>query len=121
MKKEFSKNDIKSGYVVELRDGSLMMAMRCNQDTFDKILVEKEGEWMPFDCLNSDLTFNDYREYDIMKVYGLNQYPYRALNISSDDRTLLWERKETIEMTMDEVCKALGRQIKIVDKHREDN
>lgn len=119
MKNKFTKSDIKSGYVVELRDGSLMIAMRCKQESFNKILIKKRMEdWMFFDCFNSDLTFNGYSEYDIMKVYGLNQYPYQALNISSTDRPLLWERKKPVEMTMDEICKALGKQVKIVDKHQ---
>lgn len=120
MKNKFSKHDIKSGYVVELRDGSHLMAMRCDQEMFNKILINEEGKWASFDFFNSDLTRKNGCEGDIMKVYGLNRYPHQALDISFKARPLLWERIETVEMTMDEVCEALGKQVKIVDKHREE-
>lgn len=121
MKKEFKKNDIKSGYVVELRDGSRLMAIRYNQELFNKIIIDEDGEWSHFDQFNNELTSKISSKYDIMKVYGLSQYPYQALNISPRYRPLLWERKEPIEMTMDEVCKALGKQVKIVNKCEEDD
>lgn len=121
MKNKFTKGDIKIGYVVELRNGDLKMAMRCNQDEFEKILIGENNCYCCFEDIEEDLTGRCYKQLDIMKIYGLSETKAGALIISTKNRPLLWEREETIEMTMDEVCKELGKQVKIVDKHREDN
>lgn len=43
MREKFTKADLKSGYVVKLRDGSFRMVIRAGN--FTKILVSREGDW----------------------------------------------------------------------------
>lgn len=52
------------------------------------------------------------READIVKVYQpISNKDYGKYKIME----LIWERKEPVEeMTMEEICKALGKTVKIV-------
>lgn len=72
-KLEFTKDDLKTGMVVELRDGS-----RCIYTQRNIINVESRFIGIDdvnynilyfIDYFNDNLTCNDYSEYDIMKIY----------------------------------------------------
>lgn len=111
MNKEFTKNDLKNMDVVLRRDGSVAVI-------FDdpKILVFKGG-WNIFIApyYNSDLTSVTSDKLDIIAV----RRPIETNDISFDAfeknlGRLVYERDETVEMTLEEVCKALGKNVKIV-------
>lgn len=114
---QFTKADLKSGYLVQYRNGELRLVV----ETSDGGFVLLSGECMIY---NSSSSYNDELRYsctalpnDIMKVYGL---PKRAENGSvlfTDGRELIWQREEkpaAKKMTVSEVCKALGYDVEIV-------
>lgn len=113
----FSKRDLKSGYLVEYRNGELRLVAETGDGGF--VLLSGECE-----IYNSSRGYNDDLRYgcaelpnDIMRVYGL---PKRAENgsvLSTSGRELIWQREEkpaAKKMTVADVCKALGYDVEIV-------
>lgn len=116
MKKEFTKADLKVGYLVVDRDGNIKMVMP-TQDGM--IVVYRDGTtWGDMNCINDDLTYhnNYHNHFDIMKVYGFSKYGMEALGFKIGKRPLLWERKEPKKMTVAEIEKALGYEVEIVSE-----
>lgn len=111
MNKEFTKEDLKTGDVVKLRCGELGIVI-----TDFEVIACQNGGWLDFKHIREDLTDSFYGEkYDIMVV----RRPKRNYDCSFDaihhDRGIIvYERKEVEEMTLDEVCKLLGKEIKII-------
>lgn len=114
---QFTKADLKSGYLVEYRSGERRLVVATSDGGF----VLLSGECMIY---NSSSSYNDELRCsctalpnDIMKVYGL---PKRAENgsvLSTSGRELIWQREEkpaVKKMTVSEVCKALGYDVEIV-------
>ena len=111
---EFTKADLKPCMVVVRRNGVIAGVVEnknglCLQNARKTILCYMSE-------YRDDLKKKDIKdsEFDIVRVYGFGLYEF---DISTDNRPLLWERKEepqTEEMTLSEVCKALGKNIKIV-------
>lgn len=135
MEKKFAKKDLRSGYVVEFRNGIRRLVARAG--SFTQILVNPaSGEWNYLASLwRDDLTCNDDtyatlcanecacpqvhpRDYDIVKVWGLNTktagYKY-TLTADTECRDLLWEREpEAKKLTVDEISKLLGYKVEVV-------
>lgn len=122
---QFSKSDLKPGYVVEFRSGRKALILPYHDDLgdCDALLMVYDApnsrSWDPVDaCLSDDLlwkTDNGDKSQDVIRVYGLSDVGGRAISAESvDDRRILWERKETKKMTVAEVCKALGYEVEIV-------
>lgn len=113
--KQFKKSDLKSGDIVELRNGDryiLIKNARHNQyDTPTDIFmsINKSGSmplsWYSDSLLNS----NGDKSYDIMKILDMSEFHRKP--------KWTWEREKTEEMTLEEVCKELGKDIKIVKEH----
>ena len=95
-------DDIKSGYIVILRNGDLYMCMRYDQDNFNKVFVNEHGYQK---CLYNGLNHKWYRSLDIVKVYGLvdDNCKYEALHLSTENRPLLYIEKK--KMTISEIEK----------------
>lgn len=124
--RQFEKSDLKSGDIVELRNGDRYMLIknaRHNQydipaDIF--ISINKFGS-MPLSWYSDSLlNLNGDKSYDIMKISNgfyipniFRTHPSGTLVVPN----WIWEREETEEMTLEEVCKELGRDIKIVKEH----
>ena len=116
MNKNFTKADLKVGYVVKYRNGNLRMVMPyAGGLAFTTI----DGLWLNIGTeLNDDLTekkgiFEGDGILDVMEVYGLNTYGSRTCDISTDDRELLWKREEPPKKTCDKcihkvVCSHVG-------------
>lgn len=124
--KQFKKSDLKSGDIVELRNGDryiLIKNARHNQyDTPTDIFmsINKFGSmplsWYSDSLLNS----NGDKSYDIMKISDSFYIPNIFRTHPSGTLVVpdwAWEREKTEEMTLEEVCKELGRDIKIVKEH----
>ena len=145
MKKNIlKKEDLKSGYVVKLRNGELRMVMRAGN--FTKILVNpmtQEWDYMSAwsDALKSNrrtkklntqtygvqglISFQQVRDesFDIIEVYGLlcstKEYG-EALTCATEHRKLLWKRSEPKKMTVAEISEKLGFEVEIVAEAQED-
>lgn len=135
MEKTFTKKDLRSGYVVEFKNGIRRLVTRTGM--FTQILVNPEtGDWNYLQSgWNVDLTAQDdrYRKmcdsecslpkfyperFDIVKVWGLikstDSYS-KVFTTSIEGRDLLWEREpEAKKLTVDEISKLLGYKVEVV-------
>lgn len=90
----FTLDDLKIGYLVELRDGSGNMVMEATEG---KALIEEyNGYYLELNAYNNNLNYYGDSDYDIIKVYGFSKYKSKALKFTTEDRELLWERKEIL-------------------------
>ena len=115
MDKKFTKADLKSGDVVLRRDGSVEIV--CLETG---TLIRKD-EFNILDELTDDLTdiFKDDDSDDVIVVRRPKQ-PYECQFCAFDEGfgELVYERgDQPEEMTLEEICKALGKEIKIVKEH----
>jgi hypothetical protein len=107
-RKSFTKADLESGMVVEHRNGARYLVLK------DKLL--NIANWRAIENYTSELKecVNGTYPYDIMKIYDTIGVTNLRNAFSDDNLILIWERKEVEEMTLAEVCKLLGKEIKIV-------
>lgn len=114
MRETFKKSDLKTGMIVEFRNGNRYTVMLNTVNTADKavdVLISAENSlsWMPLHDYNDDLRchFEDDRgniqeddDYDIVKVYEPRHcYSFVASKkfngyYCADDNMLIWKRKE---------------------------
>ena len=108
---QFTKADLRTGDVVQLRDGELGIVL-----TDFEVIVCQNGGWLDFKYIREDLTDSFYGgKCDIIIVRRPRQNYECAFDAIHHDRGIIvYERKEPEEMTLAEVCKLLGREIKIV-------
>lgn len=113
MNKKFTKADLKTGDVVKFRNEELGIIIL----EYDTIAC-KNGGWISMNGISEDLTSSFYiGKYDIVAVRRPNENAaccFDAMRANSPRGTLVYERKEPEEMTLAEVCKLLGKEIKIV-------
>ena len=129
---EFKNTDLRSGYVVEFRNGDRRIVARVND--FTRVLVNpKWGNWNYLSEWDDDLKLKKYIRthddeshvetapagaYDIVKVFGLVKgtecYGFACTTRTDGTRPLLWERKEVVKMTVAEICEKLGYEVEIV-------
>ena len=117
------KSDLKTGMIIETRKGKLGMVLL---DTVKGDIIGggchiggDERTWMPLNALNDDLIYPSCYESDIVKVYqpGCGNNIYGSFEVNS--MRLVWERKETIELTFEEIANRLGvdpESLKIIKK-----
>ena len=130
----FTKSDLKTGMVCKHRDGRFSLVAK---DTFEKednlvfvynnrtdlrYFKEDTLKWYPPTTRNRDERTEFQKSIDIVEVYQpinlCNGYiiiskHYSQINTSK--WKLLWkEEPEVEEMTMEEVCRMLGKNIKII-------
>ena len=109
MNSTFTKEDLKTGDVILRRNGQTEIC-NCELGTF----ICKDG-WNNFSGMFDNLTHEEGEEYDIVAVRRpryKGDCIFEAFDLKRGD--LVYERKEVEEMTLAEVCKLLGKEIKIV-------
>jgi hypothetical protein len=130
--KKFTRDDIKPGYVVQLRNGEFRMAMPVGSSGTQILTNELGGRWnylsswgkdlckealMVGDKYMREMCKEEAKQCDIMKVFGyvigMTNYG-RVGELSGDHRPLLWERVEAKKMTVAEIEKELGYSVEIV-------
>ena len=111
-----NKADLKVGYLVEDRAGNLKMVMATTRDL--ELIYEDHMTHGPFNKINDDLTSKAKEEFDIMKVWGFAPFAMYTFNFDTNDRELLWERKEKKKkkMTVAEIEKELGYEVEIISE-----
>lgn len=116
MNKKFTKENLKSGDVILRRNGVVEIVCRetnsfISKDSFSYLSEVNED-------LTYSLSFAPDSDWDIVAVRRPKK-PHECQFCAFDNAygELIYERKETEEMTLEEVCKALGKEIKIVKKH----
>lgn len=123
---EYTRNDIRPGYAVKLRNGEVRVAMPVG--TLNTLILTRGhmDKWTYLSSWKIDLKFSEsamnYHEsasdFDIMEVYGCvtgtDNYA-RCGDISTDHRKLLWSRVEAKKMTVAEISKELGYPVEIME------
>lgn len=104
----FTKADLKTGMVVECRDGSRRLVVG------EKFMGQ--ASWTEFGNYTDDLKNRIKSDFDINMVYESNGNKF---NTVFEDRylTIIWKREEEPEhkeMTVEEIEKELGYKIKVV-------
>lgn len=86
------KSDLKTGYVVELKNGQLYMVMPRNNG----IILDNNDGFMDLNRYTNDFKLRDRNDdkYDIIKIYGFVEATRCSLSINSENRPILWERKD---------------------------
>lgn len=104
--------DIRDGMILKLRNGELKLVR-----TQEGRRIVQDFNLAGFNFLdryNEDLTGGQDligERWDIMKVYlgSLSPYTFKEERVRP-----LWVRPETVEMTLEEICEALGKDVKII-------
>ncbi|MGN0595021.1 MAG: hypothetical protein ACI4I6_07675 [Hominimerdicola sp.] len=113
MEKKFTKSDLKNGDIILRRNGDVEIV--CLETG---TLITQDGFNFLSD-VNADLTDTDDCEYDIIAVRRPKEpgsCQFKAFDKGYGE--LIYERKdEPEEMTLKEICEALGKEIKIVKEH----
>lgn len=116
------KSDLKTGMVVETRNGEKYLVMY-SPDFGKRVFISFDGGFLDLKDYLEDLTFRQPKyirkfnshDFDIVKIYTLGE---TLFDILYDKNRLqyktIWQREEIKEMTIDEIEKELGYRIKIV-------
>lgn len=98
---EFTLDDLKPCMMVELRNGKLVLV---SESTLGLCLVwGNDVQFLDFLNFKNDMTYKckyhgkEFDKLDIIKVYGFSIFPHKSINISTENRELLWERIEKSE------------------------
>lgn len=112
MKQTFTKADLKTGDVVKMKNGIVGII---NRDLDMIILQEK---WLDLEDLSEDLKFTHNRrrdeEWDIVEVRHPNKKSECQFDAIKYGFGTLVYKHQVEEMTLEQVCKLLGKEIKII-------
>ena len=120
---QMTKSELKTGMVVTTREGHKYRVYRniateyTNiSDKENDVLVGSLADWHRLEYYNDNLTHKVYKEYDIMLVELVN-HPYDFIKDLDNVKITktLWERQEVKELTVAEISKLLGYEVKIVE------
>lgn len=105
--KGMNKSDLKTGMVVEYRNGDRDMVLK------DAGIFTDGEDGLLMSEFSDDLIHEVDRDHTIVKVYDAPADFLDYINLNAS-RTLIWQREEVKEMTVDEISKALGYTVKVV-------
>ena len=111
-----SVEDIKVGYVVELRSGSLLMCMEYGEAGL-KCFASDISAILDINKNYTGFNFPSNYMYDVVRVYGFSQEGACALSLSTDFRDCLYKREESKKMTIKQIEKELGYKIELVSEY----
>ena len=108
LRKNFSKEELENFMLVVLRDGEKLIVC-------DDIIIDENHEFLQLSSYNNELLLNNRNnnKFDIMEIYIPKNACHR-LTFDLNYRDCIWKREETKEMTLSEICNALGYNIKII-------
>lgn len=108
---DMTKSDLKSGMVIETREGERYLAVEPNGVLF---FMNLNGHtFFTSAIMHEDMTM-PYQGLDIVKIFA----PCNTFDDCKITQDILWERGKLKEMTMAEIEKALGHPVKIVKEER---
>ncbi len=117
MEQPMKKSDLKTGMIVEMADGAKRLVIA------NTLMGLKSGDGgISMQFVNDDLTLDTQLHEDIVKVYSEPQ-DGKDNHIGSDITWFMrdgctnysrciWKRPEPVEMTLEQVCKELGKILK---------
>lgn len=113
MKHTFTKAGLKAGDIIQQRNGATRIIMKYGDDNHG-VLVGR-SDTTNLDDYREDLSHNSDKHFDIVAI----RRPTKAKDVCFQAfryyyGALIYEREEVEEMTLAEVCKLLGKNIKII-------
>ena len=109
MNNKFTKANLKTGDVIKRRNGWVEIV------NLELGMLIKQTGWNNLDGVREDLTDTIGKEYDIVEVRRpITKGDCQFLAFEHGWGTLVYERPEVEEMTLAEVCRLLGKEIKII-------
>lgn len=108
----FTKEDLKVGYLVKDKDDEFAHIVYTREEG---LCLNYEDGYEPLSNYSSDLTHKTHSDCDVVEVYGLTARGYNAHKFEVGGRKLLRGREEATEMTIEDIQKALGYKIKVVE------
>lgn len=112
---QMRKQDLQPFMLVEYRNGQTRLVAIFGKDV--PMLVGPTGNYMHLHGYTDRLARSDYTlsDLDIMKVYSRSLKEEDTLSFDPSTRELLWERNKPVEeLTMEQLIKRLGYEVKIV-------
>ena len=110
-----TKSELKTGYIVRYRNGSLRMVMDLHNE---RVLVEMNREcpfWHGLDNYTENLESMSYDDLTIVEVYGHSNYASSIWTLDKKHRKLLWKReKEKKKYTYAQLREILGEEFEVV-------
>lgn len=103
--------NLKEGMVIKTRNGQkFYIRNHCQYG----LIASGEKTWIKCNAYDNELNLEDQelKEFDIMEIYDTDAVTIETL-FEDSDLKLIWEREPAEEMTLKEVCEALGKKIKI--------
>jgi hypothetical protein len=104
------KKDLRSGMVIVNREGRKAIVFLNSRE--GDVLGGYDGNnsaWCPLTAIENDLTYKGIPNSDIVKIYSPdNNRAIGSVDIHKGCFTLVWERSETIELTIDDIAKKFG-------------
>jgi hypothetical protein len=115
MNKNFTKADLKVGYVVKLKASTIPHMVAMNR-AGDMGFVDKTGGWVHLKHCDEFLVDKHPTtggDWSVMEVYGYPESVRDAFKFTTDNRELLWKREEPPKKTCDDcihkvVCSHVG-------------
>ena len=107
----FTKEDLKTGDVLLRRDG----AVEIYNGELDMLILQED--WDDPSHIRLDLTSEITPNADIMAIrrpIAKSSCIFGAFEEGHERGILVYQRKEVEEMTLEEVCKLLGKEIRII-------
>ena len=119
MEQKFTKGDLRTGDVVVCRNGFKYMVMTgCDIKTKEPkrfVGIGDTHEWGRFREYNEDLTsIEGFKQLDIVRVLRPKQAHIRPWECKKDEMQVIYERSEVKELTVAEISKLLGYDVKVV-------
>jgi hypothetical protein len=115
-----TKQDLRTGMVVELRNGEVYQVFLNaystyeNNQTVNTLVDLDEAHWETLNNYRDNLTHVYHSELDVMGVYKSGFYTDVVKPSNYKSWKYTWVRKETKELTVKEIEKLLGYPVKIV-------
>lgn len=100
----FMKKDLKSGFVLETRNGKRFLYTESNK------IIGKNG-YLELSFYEDNLTHKGKipnNEWDICKVLSSGSFTNGFNSMLDDSKEVIWERKETYKFTISEIAKELN-------------
>lgn len=109
--KEFTIDDLKSGMVVETRNGEKYLVVTgCEFSLYPKgIAFLNKGSFLDSSCYSKNLKCNEGNAWDIMKIYYDGYVDSNTY--SMEGQRLIWQRKEKQQFTKEQIAEKLGLSI----------
>ena len=112
--REMTKDDLKTGMVVETRDGDLLMVLRGEINTiigFQNLLFVGSENFLRGSYYNDDLTDNkEATGFDVIAVYQPVICSFDSVFLSRSN--LIWKRKSTRETCLEQEIEHLKEKLK---------